>query len=83
MHRSVGDLPLLGPWIRDRISDLIAEGDLARKEERIEEISAALIQEFRRQGLSTHESTFLPDHGPAIQATIQDPSMRARNVWVG
>jgi hypothetical protein len=83
MHRAVGNLPLLGTWIRDRISDLITESDFARKEERIEEISTALIQEFGRQMLSTHESTFLPDHGPAIQATIQDASLRGRNVWVG
>jgi hypothetical protein len=83
MHRSLGDLPLLGPWTRSHISDLITEQDFSKKEERIEEISAALIQEFRRQELSTHESTFLPDHGPAIQATIQDASLRARNVWVG
>jgi len=83
MHRAVGELPLLGAWIRDRISDLIAESDFARKEERIEEICTALIQEFSRQRLSTHDSTFLPDHGPVIQATIQDASLRGRNVWVG
>ena len=83
MHRAVGALPLLGAWTRDRISDLIAESDFTRKEERIEEISAALIQEFDRQMLSTHDSTFLPDHGPVIQATIQDASLRGRNVWVG
>ena len=83
MHRAVGDLPLLGAWIRDRISDLITESDFARKEERIEEICATLIQEFGRQMLSSHDSTFLPDHGPVIQATIQDASLRGRNVWVG
>ena len=83
MHRAVGDLPLLGGWVRDRISDLITESDFKRKEERIEEICAALIQEFGRQMLSTQDSTFLPDHGPVIQATIQDASLRGRNVWVG
>ena len=57
--------------------------DFAKKEERIEEICAALIQEFGRQALSAHNSTFLPDHGPFIQATIRDASLRGRNVWVG
>ncbi len=83
MHRAVGELPILGGWMRDRIGDLIAETDLSKKEQRIEEICAALIQELGRQMLSTHGSTFLPDHGPVIQATIQDGPLRERNVWVG
>jgi hypothetical protein len=83
MHRAVGTLPVLGAWIRDRIADLIAESDLASKEERIEEICTALIREFGRQMLSEHDSTFLPDHGPVIQAKIQDGPLRGRNVWVG
>lgn len=83
MHRAVGDLPILGAWIQDAISRLIAEPDYARKEEQIEEISAAVILEFGRQGLSTYDSTFLPDHGPVIQATIEDASVRGRNVLVG
>lgn len=83
MHRAVGKLPILGGWVRDRVADLVAEPAYARKEERIEEICAVLIQELGRQTLSTHTSTFLPDHGPAIQATIRDEALRARNVWVG
>ncbi len=83
MHRAVGNLPVLGGWIRDGITGLIAEPDFAKREERIEEICSALIGELRRQELSTHSSTFLPDHGPAIQTTIRDEALRARNVWVG
>ena len=83
MHRAVGNLPVLGGWIRDRVTGLITEPDFAKKEERIEEICGALIQELDRQKLSTHGSTFLPDHGPVIQATIQDGPLRARNVWIG
>jgi hypothetical protein len=83
MHRAVADLPILGSWICDRIAGLITEPDFGRKEEGVEEICAALIQEFRRQRLSEHPSTFLPDHGPVIQETIRDASLRKRNVWVG
>ena len=83
MHRAVGDLPILGAWIRDRIADLITQSDFSKKEERIEEICAALIREFGRQMLSTHGSTFLADHGPVILETIHDVSLRGRNVWVG
>ncbi len=83
MHRAVGQLPVLGGWVRERISALIADPDLTKKEQRIEEISVALIREIRSQGLSSLDSSFLPDHGPAIQATIQDGPLRERNVWVG
>lgn len=83
MHRAVKDLPVLGGWIHEGIGALITEPDPAIKEERIEEICTALIQEFDRQMLSSHRSTFLPDHGPVIQATIQDNQLRNRNVWVG
>ena len=83
MHRGVRDLPLLGGWVHESITALITEPDAAKKEQRIEEICAALIREFARQGLSEHDSSFLPDHGPVIQATIRDRSLRERNVWVG
>ena len=83
MHRAVNPLPLLGGWVHEKIGALIAEPDITKKEPGIEEICAALIREFARQGLSEHDSTFLPDHGPVIQATILDRSLRERNVWVG
>jgi hypothetical protein len=83
MHRAVGSLPVLGAWVRDRITGLVTEPEPSKKEERIEEICGALILELGRQGLSAHESSFLPDHGPVVQATIQDRSLRERNVWVG
>jgi hypothetical protein len=83
MHRAVKDLPVLGGWIHERIAELITDSDVARKEEKIEEICAALIQEFARQGLSGHTSSFLPDHGPVIQERIVNSRLRQRNVWVG
>ena len=83
MHRAVRSLPMLGAWIHDRIARLISEPDLSKKEEQIEEICATLIREFARQGLSAHTSSFLPDHGPVIQGTIENARLRQRNVWVG
>jgi hypothetical protein len=83
MHRALADLPILGMWMQARINELILEPEATRKEERIEEICAALIQELARQGLSDAESTFLPDHGPVIQAGIRNDALRQRNVWVG
>ena len=83
MLRAVKGLPVLGGWIHERVTGLIAEPDVARKEEKVEEICAALIQEFARQGLSGHTSSFFPDHGPVIHETIVDSRLRQRNVWVG
>jgi len=83
MHRAVQGLPVLGPWLHGEISALLREEDDAEKQGRIEGISAALIREFTRQGLSGLQSSFLPDHGPEIQSRIEDPTLRGRNVWVG
>jgi Domain of unknown function (DUF4037) len=83
MHRAVGGLPLLGPWVSARITDLIMEPDSGQKAERIEEITGELIQELVRQQLTDAKSAFLPDHGPAIQRGIQEQRLRERNVWVG
>lgn len=83
MHRAVKDLPVLGAWLHGEISSLLRDEDDAVKQDRIEGISAALIGEFVRQGLSAARSSFLPDHGPAIQAGIRDDSLRERNIWVG
>jgi len=53
------------------------------KAQRIETLSQALINELRRQGLSDHQSDYLPDHGPVVQQFIQDKKLRDRNVWIG
>jgi len=83
MHRTVKSLQVLGDWLHREIDSLVRETDASRKEAVIEEVSAGLIQELQRQGLSDCASSFLPDHGPAIQRTIEDQGLRERNVWVG
>lgn len=83
MHRAAKDLPILGPWIYDRISELITTSDFSPKEHLIETICAELIHALERQELTTLTSSFLPDHGPTILGGIQDADLRTRNVWVG
>jgi len=83
MHRAVKGLPVLGAWLHQKVDCLVREIDPAVKEAIIEGVSTGLIEELYRQGLSDCASSFLPDHGPAIQRTIQDPGLRERNVWVG
>jgi len=83
MHRAVKDLPILGRWMHEEIAALLRETEDSAKEDRIEGICGALILEFASQGLSDLESSFLPDHGPGIQARIEDEKLRERNVWVG
>ena len=41
----------------------------------VERICALIIGELRRQGLSGSTSTFLVEHGEAVQATITDPDL--------
>jgi hypothetical protein len=83
MHRALKGLPILGGACYTIINDLIASHDYEKKSRLIEEICALLIREFKNQYLSDGSSGFLLDHGPLIQAKIEDRSLRERNVWVG
>ncbi|MBL0713685.1 MAG: DUF4037 domain-containing protein [Desulfosarcina sp.] len=83
MHRALKNLPILGEKIYAKISSLTIELNFEKKRELIEIISAILINELVRQGLSLSGSSFIMDHGPEVQARIQDRCLRRRNVWVG
>jgi len=83
IHRAVQELPILGHCFYHGVLKLIEERDYAAKIERIEALSQALINELKRQGLSMHQSDYLPDHGPVVQQAIQSKGLRERNVWVG
>ena len=83
IHRAVRDLPTLGRYTYESISSLLIDRDCLAKAKQIEAISHTLIQELRRQGLTDHQSDFLPDHGPVIQQGIQDKLLRERSVFVG
>ncbi|MFP4477145.1 MAG: DUF4037 domain-containing protein [Desulfatibacillaceae bacterium] len=83
MHRALADLPILGGWLYGRILELVEEPDPGERERAVEDVCARFVVELGRQGLSRSESGFLADHGPEVQATIEDPALRERNVWVG
>jgi len=78
MHRAVKELPVLGSVIHVKISDLLAAKDGEKKIEIIEEVSALLIEELRREGLSGSGSDFLLDHAAAIHGRIGDETLRGR-----
>jgi hypothetical protein len=83
IHRAVQELPFLGDYFHQNVSNLVEERDYSAKTQRIEAMSQALINELKRQGLSDHHSDYLPDHGPVVQQAIQDKGLRERNVWIG
>ncbi|EFK09366.1 conserved hypothetical protein [delta proteobacterium NaphS2] len=82
-HRAVAALPILGGFIHNRISTLLDAGSFKVKTNIIEEICVAIIEEFRREGLTELRSDFLLDHGPVIHDKITDEQLRKRDVWIG
>ncbi|MDT8273344.1 MAG: hypothetical protein RRA35_09160, partial [Desulfomonilia bacterium] len=83
MHRALKDLPILGKTVSDLVEQLVVETEPGRTIECVEDISALIISELRREGLSNGESDFLLDHGPHVQSRISDPELRKKNVWIG
>jgi hypothetical protein len=83
IHRAIAELPCLGRYMYESISNLMQEHNYLGKVERVETISQTLIDELRRQDLTDHPSDFLPDHGPVIQQRIQDRKLREQSVLIG
>jgi hypothetical protein len=89
MHRAMKPLPILGEPVHDLLSAIVnahesdlMEGIYEKKSRLMEEACSLIIDELRREGLSDSASDFLLDHGPLIQAKIQDPEMRSQDVWL-
>jgi len=89
MHRALKDLPILGQTLHKLLRCLVdtREGDLVcsvheRKCGFIEAVCQEVIAELRRQGLTRSKSDFMLDHGPEVQAHIQDPDLASMDVWV-
>jgi len=76
LHRATKELPLLGKLIHANIITLINTEDGEEKVALIEKLCGLVIEELHRQGLSDSNSSFLLDHGPVVQAGIQDPNLR-------
>ncbi|HEX2965057.1 MAG TPA: hypothetical protein VHO84_04700, partial [Syntrophorhabdaceae bacterium] len=90
MHRAVRELPVLGKAVHELLSQLAGDegGELSclnssTKVNIIEDICRLLREELKAEGLSDSESTFLLDHGPLVQAKINDEELRNQNVWLG
>ncbi|MDD2735411.1 MAG: DUF4037 domain-containing protein [Desulfuromonadaceae bacterium] len=83
MMRGVEDLPLLGAFIFEKITDIMTSGDHEKKRIIIDEICAAVVAQLQSEGLSDSASRFLIDHGQVIHEKIIDPSLQNMNVWVG
>jgi hypothetical protein len=86
MHRGMQGLAILGAELYDRLLALVTlnEGAAAIYEKKaglMEEMCQLVIKELRREELSDSMSDFLLDHGPVIQSHIQDPQIRAIDVW--
>lgn len=73
-HRALTELPILGETVGGLLKDLSTAW--FRQDELIERISAEVIAELHRQGLSDSGSDFLLDHAQQIQARIADPALR-------
>ena len=76
VHRATKELPLLGELIHANIITLINTVDGEEKVALIEKLCGLVIEELHRQGLSDSNSNFLLDHGPVVQAGIQEPNLR-------
>jgi hypothetical protein len=88
MHRALADLPRLGETLHELTERLVTlheglsgEALYEGKQHLMEEMCQFVIGELRRQGLSDAASDFLLDHGPVVWNHIQDPQLRAGDVW--
>ena len=88
MHRAMQSLPILGKALYDLLLELVTtnEGTTGQtgyeeKGRLMEEMCQLVIKELRQEGLSDSPSDFLLDHGPVVQRHIQDPQIRAIDVW--
>lgn len=82
-HRAIAELPLLGEFMRKKINALVECKIPKEKANIIEEISAKVIEQLRKEGLTHSHSDFLPDHGPIIHNHIADDQLKKRDVWIG
>ena len=86
MHRAMKGLPVLGESGYQLLQKFTVNYQLPEEEmvrnniSLIEEVCSLVIEELRRQELSTCSSDFLFDHGPYVQRQIQNQWLRSQNV---
>ncbi|MEA4853327.1 MAG: DUF4037 domain-containing protein [Christensenella sp.] len=83
-HRGIADLAKLsetyGSFTELCAEPYAGENPYPHREELIEEICAAVLEELKAQGLTTGNEDFLHDHCPRIMARIADPEIRKMHV---
>lgn len=82
-HHAVHELPILGQYSYNSINTLMQTEDVEEKGQIIEHFSLAIINTLQELGMSESDSDFLPDHGPQVQAKIEDKEIRSYNILVG
>ena len=77
-NRRMRELPILGAELASALEGLtVGSGS---KAEKIERISAMLIEELIREGLSSSNSDYLLHHAESIQSGIDDPEIRSLHI---
>ena len=80
-HRAMQQLPVLGAQLAPKIEALAAK-KLEDHEiiDLIEEVSADIIKELKKEGLSASDSDFLLQHAEEVQSRIEDPQIRSMHL---
>lgn len=88
MHRAVKGLQVLGPTVFRLTAELVSCHErhfgkaLARQKQALmERICARVAHVLRDQDLSAAAGDVLLEHGPQLQARIEDPLIRALDIW--
>lgn len=76
-QRALRELPILGTETAERLDALTSDASEINKTDVVEAVSALIIGELARQGLSAHSSDFLLPHAEEIQAGIEDAALRS------
>jgi tetratricopeptide (TPR) repeat protein len=80
MHRAMKGLPVLGPELHNRLSELVSECQPEKRIGIIEDISQRVIAELKSRGMSRSGSGFLLEHAQELQAGIKDQETRQLHV---
>jgi len=73
-NRALCELPLLGASLGSKFQLLVSEG--VNREVLIEDISAEIIAELKKEGLSSGSSDFLLHHAEKIQSGVTEPTLQ-------
>lgn len=80
-HRALLTLTILGDFVHTKIGRMMETSDHYTKSLIIEEISMAVIAEFKKQDLSHSGTDFLVDHATMIQRRISNPKLSEMRLW--